>query len=65
MEAAQVMLFSMDILGEKVAGYQLEINGSLRSLVVRSVTESEFHYLMKAAAADARAERGRGGAALT
>ena len=59
MDAAQTMLFTMEVLDEKFAGYQLEIDGVVQSLIVRRVTQAQFPQLIAAAAADARAERGR------
>ena len=61
MEAAQMMLFSMEIMGENIAGYQLEIEGVVQSLIVRRVSQSEFHNIMKEAATAAHAERARRG----
>lgn len=63
MDAAQTMLFTMGVLDEKVAGYQLEIDGVVQCLIVRRVTQLEFLEIMKTAvaAAGARAQRGPGG----
>lgn len=59
MQAAQEFLFSMDVLGENVAGYQMEIEGVLQSLVVRRCSQAEFYTIMQEAARDARAARAR------
>ncbi len=64
-EAAECMLFSMDFLGEKFAGYQFDLDGVVESLVVQRVSQGEFHSIMKAAVAGSRAQRGPGAAAST
>jgi hypothetical protein len=48
-DASQDMLFSMTALGDRVVGYQLEIEGVVLSLVCRSVTQTEFTEIMQAA----------------
>ena len=63
MDAAQTMLFTMEVLDERIAGYQLEIEGVVQSLVVRRVTQDEFTEVMRAAVADAARKRGGGGSA--
>ena len=59
MEAAQMMLFSMEVMGENIAGYQLEIDGVVQSLIVRRVSQVEFQTIMKEAVTAAHAERAR------
>lgn len=57
MEAVQMMLFAMEIMDEKIAGYQMEIDGVVQSLIVRRVSQQEFHAIMEEAGRVARATR--------
>lgn len=61
MEAVQMMLFAMQTMDERIAGYQLEMDGVTESLIVRRVSQAEFRIIMEEAARDARAERARPG----
>jgi hypothetical protein len=64
MEGAQMLLYAMDALGEHVAGFQMEINGVVESVIVRRVSQTEFVTIMNdAARAAARASAPRPGGA--
>lgn len=63
MEGAQMLLYSMGILGERIVGFQLELDDVVESIIVRRVTQSEFESIMNDAAGAAARERGRDGGA--
>jgi len=68
-EAVQMLLFTMDVLGERSTTFQLELDGVLESVIVKRCTQLELDEFIKSELArqsDAARVAGRAdGAPLT
>jgi len=61
-EAVQLLLFTMDVLGERRTTVQMEIEGVLESVIITRCTQLELEEFLKnvsARSADADREAGR------
>ena len=64
LEAVQMLLFSMDCLGERHVTFQMEMNGIVESVIVKRCTQLELDDFIKTELARmADAPRGAGRAA--
>ena len=60
-EAVQMLLFTMDVLGERSTTFQLELDGVLESVLVKRCTQLELDEFIKSElAAQGDAARGAG-----
>lgn len=64
MDAIQMLLWTMDVLGERATTFQMELGGVLESVIITRCTQLEFdNFIKKVTAQAADAPRGAGRAA--